>query len=84
MKTLIETKLDNFKLRFATEEDLSLILSFIRELADFEEMLHEVVATEEILKESINFYKQQGAVPMEDWTVYRVHDKALEKLAGEF
>jgi len=168
MKTLIETKLDNFKLRFATEEDVSLILSFIRELADFEEMLHEVVATEEILKESlferkvaeviigeldnkpvgfalffhnfstfigrpglyledlyvkpevrgkglgkillvflaklaierkcgrlewwcldwnessINFYKQQGAVPMDDWTVYRVHDKALEKLAGEF
>lgn len=168
MNTLIDTKLDNFKLRFAVEEDVSLILSFIRELADFEEMLHEVVATEEIIKESlferkvaeviigeldnkpvgfalffhnfstflgrpglyledlyvkpevrgnglgkmllaflaklalerkcgrlewwcldwnessINFYKQQGAVPMDDWTVYRVQDKGLVKLAGEF
>ena len=31
---------------------------------------------------SINFYKQMGAVPMDDWTVYRVHGEALDKLAG--
>ena len=32
--------------RFATESDVGLILQFIRELADYEKMLSEVVATE--------------------------------------
>jgi GNAT superfamily N-acetyltransferase len=168
MKPLIATKLQNFRIRFADEADVSLILSFIKELADYEGMLMEVVATEDILRESlferkmaeviigeldnkpvgfalyfhnfstflgrpglyledlyikpevrgrglgkillsflaklalerkcgrlewwcldwnecsIEFYKQQGAVPMDDWTVFRVHDVALDKLAGEF
>ena len=30
---------------------------------------------------SIEFYKAMGAVPMEDWTTFRVSGKALEKLA---
>lgn len=30
---------------------------------------------------SIKFYKKLGAVPMDDWTVYRVTDHALENLA---
>ena len=41
------------RIRPATIEDVSLILSFIRELADFERLSHEVVATEEILRESL-------------------------------
>ncbi|WP_354095394.1 GNAT family N-acetyltransferase [Clostridium gasigenes] len=165
---LIDTKLDDFKLRFAEIKDVSLILEFIRELADYEKMLHEVVTTEEVLIESlferkmaeviigeyknkpvafalffhnfstflgrpgtyledlyvkpemrgkgigkimlsflaklsverkcgrlewwcldwnepsIKFYKQMGAVPMDKWTVYRVHDDALDKLAMKF
>ncbi|MBB6624038.1 GNAT family N-acetyltransferase [Clostridium gasigenes] len=165
---LIDTKLDDFKLRFAEIKDVSLILEFIRELADYEKMLHEVVTTEEVLIESlferkmaeviigeyknkpvafalffhnfstflgrpgtyledlyvkpemrgkgigkimlsflaklsverkcgrlewwcldwnepsIKFYKQMGAVPMDEWTVYRVHDDALDKLAMKF
>jgi len=165
---IIDTKLEDFKLRFAETNDVPLILEFIRELADYEKMLHEVVATEEVLKESlferkmaeviigeyknkpvafalffhnfstflgrpgiyledlyvkpemrgkgigeimlsflaklaierkcgrlewwcldwnepsIQFYKKNGAVPMDEWTVYRVHDKALNKLAGKF
>jgi GNAT superfamily N-acetyltransferase len=32
---------------------------------------------------SINFYKSLGAVPMNDWTMYRVTGKALETLAEE-
>lgn len=36
--------------RFADEKDTGLILEFIRELADYEKMLPEVVATEELLK----------------------------------
>lgn len=33
---------------------------------------------------SIKFYKQMGAVPMEEWTVYRVTGKDLNGLASEF
>lgn len=168
MRPLIATKLQNYKLRFADETDVSLILSFIRELANYEGMLMKVVATEDILRESlferkmaeviiaelddkpvgfalffhnfstflgrpglyledlyikpevrgkglgkillsflaklaldrkcgrlewwcldwnessIEFYKQQGAVSMDDWTVFRVHDEALDDLANEF
>ncbi|WP_205623399.1 GNAT family N-acetyltransferase [Desulfosporosinus sp. HMP52] len=167
MKELMNTRLANFKLRFAKAEDIPLILSFIKELADYEKMLDQVVATEEILRESlfelkkaeiligeyedrpvafalffhnfstflgrpgiyledlyvkpemrgkgigkiilsqlakiaierkcgrlewwcldwnepsIEFYKSKGAVPMEDWTVYRVTNEALVKLAKD-
>ncbi len=165
---LIDTNLADLKLRFATEEDVPLILEFIKELADYENMLSEVTATEEILKKSlferktaeviigeyqgkpvafalyfynfstflgkpgiyledlyvkpglrrkgigttifsflaklclerkcgrlewwcldwnqpsINFYKQLGAVPMDEWTVYRVSNGELDSLAAKF
>ncbi|MHB8076089.1 GNAT family N-acetyltransferase [Desulfosporosinus fructosivorans] len=168
MKQLIDTNLEGFKLRFAEINDVSLILEFIKELASYEKMLHEVVATEEILRESlferkiaeviiaeyenqpigfalffhnfstflgkpgiyledlyvkpemrgkglgriilsflakialdrkcgrlewwcldwnepsVKFYKKLGAVPMDEWTVYRVDDEPLEKLAKKF
>jgi len=167
MKTFIDTSLPDFKLRFAEIEDVSLILGFIRELAEYEKMLPDVVATEDVLKESlfdrkmaeviigeykeepiafalffhnfstflgrpgiyledlyvkpemrgngmgkiilsylaklavdrkcgrlewwcldwnepsIKFYKKLGSVPMDDWTVYRVSDEALYKLASD-
>ena len=35
-------------------------------------------------KASIDFYKSIGAIPMDEWTVYRVCDKALVDLADEF
>jgi GNAT superfamily N-acetyltransferase len=165
MNSLVKTKVKNFYLRFAEEKDLSIILNFIKELADYEKLTAEVVATEEILKESlferkmaeviigefegkpvgfalffhnfstflgkpgiyledlyvkpqmrgkglgkamlsflselaierdcgrlewscldwnkssIDFYKNLQAVPMEDWTVYRLCDKSLSDLA---
>lgn len=165
---MIETKIEDFKIRFAKEEDVGLVLRFIKELADYEELLHEVVATEEILMEtlfvnkdaevviaefrdepvgfalffhnfstflgrpglyledlyiqpevrgkgfgkmlltfladlaiqrkcgrfewwcldwnepSIEFYKSIGAVPMDEWTVFRVNDQALIDLADKF
>lgn len=165
---VINTKLKDFKIRFAEINDVPLILEFIKELADYEKMLHEVVATEEVLMDSlferrmaeviigeykskpvafalffhnfstflgrpgiyledlyvkpefrgkgigkimlsflaklaverkcgrlewwcldwnepsIRFYKQMGAVSMDDWTVYRVHDEALNTLAMKF
>lgn len=168
MNKLIETKVKNFKIRFAEEKDLTLILIFIKELALYENLLDEVVATEEILRDSlfvrrkaeviigeyedrpvgfalffhnfstflgkpgiyledlyvrpvmrgkglgktmlsflaklalerdcgrlewwcldwnepsIKFYKHLGAKSMDDFTVYRVCDKALTELASEF
>ncbi|MDR3666549.1 MAG: GNAT family N-acetyltransferase [Ignavibacteriaceae bacterium] len=168
MKSIIDTGLSDYKLRFAEPSDVSLILEFIRELAEYEKMLHEVVATEEVLRESlferkiaeviigefqnqpvcfalffynfstflgkpgiyledlfvkpemrgkgigkimlsflaklaierkcgrlewwcldwnepsIKFYKNLGAIPMDDWTVYRVSDDELNKLASQF
>ena len=32
---------------------------------------------------AIGFYKKLGAVPMEDWTIFRVTDDALQRLAGQ-
>ena len=40
-------------IRTATREDVGLILQFIRELADYEKMLDQVIATEELLDEWI-------------------------------
>jgi len=40
-------------IRPATEADVALILSYIRELADFERLLHEVVATEDRLRQAL-------------------------------
>jgi GNAT superfamily N-acetyltransferase len=156
------------EIRVATEDDVPLVLSLIKELAEYERLSHEVVATEEMLRDSlfgerrvaevilgylgddpagfalffhnfstflckpgiyledlyvkpefrgagvgrallvclaklarergcgrlewwvldwnepaIRFYKALGAVPMEDWTVYRVMGEALDELAAE-
>ena len=49
----IDTKYDDFKLRETTVEDTSLILSFIKGIAEYEKMSNEVVATEEVLRKSI-------------------------------
>ena len=168
MHSVIDTKITEFKLRFAESKDIALILGFIRELAVYEKMLDEVMATEDGLRESIferkmaeviigeynnkpigfalffhnfstflgrpgiyledlyvkpemrgkgigkiilsflaklaierkcgrlewacldwnepsvKFYKQLGAVPMDDWTGYRVYDQGLDKLASGF
>jgi GNAT superfamily N-acetyltransferase len=154
------------EIRVATEDDVPLILALIKELAEYERLSHEVVATEEMLRDSlfgerrvaevlighhegepvgfalffhnfstflgkpgiyledlyvrqgcrgmgfgrallarlaklarergcgrlewwvldwnepaIRLYKAIGAVPMEDWTVYRVTVEALDELA---
>lgn len=165
----IETTLPDFKLRQATIDDCALILGFIQELAEYEKLAHEVVATVEILEEtlfgprayaevyigeyqgkavgyalffhnfstftgrpgiyledlyvqpamrgkgfgkcllaylaklavernctrvewsvldwnepSIQFYRSIGAIPMDEWTVQRLHGDALESFAREF
>ena len=155
---------EHFQIRKATREDVSLIFSFIKELAEYEKMSNDVIATEEILEEwifnknhaqaligeyegapvgfalyfynfstfigraglyiediyikpemrgkgfgktffhtltnialelgcgrmewscldwnkpSIDFYRSMGAIPMEEWTVYRLTEEAMRKL----
>jgi len=58
---VISTSNEKFKLRFAENKDIQLILSFIKELAEYEKLLDEVVATEEILYESL-FVKKAAEV----------------------
>ena len=44
---------DRFQVAAATEGDVPVILRFIRELAEYEKLAHEVVATEDGLRESL-------------------------------
>ena len=41
------------EIRSATEDDVPLILSLIKELAEYERLSHEVVATEELLRDAL-------------------------------
>ncbi|MCQ2970546.1 Acetyltransferase (GNAT) family protein [Methanobrevibacter gottschalkii] len=45
--------MSQFSIRFAEKEDVSLVLQFITELAEYEKMLNEVIASEELLNEWI-------------------------------
>jgi GNAT superfamily N-acetyltransferase len=45
--------MDNTRFRFATKQDVGLILSFIKKLAEYEKMSNQVIATEESLSEWI-------------------------------
>jgi GNAT superfamily N-acetyltransferase len=158
---------DALEIRPATADDVPLVLSFVKQLADYEKLAHMVVATEASLREALfgeqpgaevllafadgepvgfavyfhnfstflgrrglwledifvrperrghgygkalllavariarergcgrfewaaldwntpacEFYRSLGAVPLEDWTMFRVTGPALEKLAG--
>ncbi|MBE5949308.1 MAG: GNAT family N-acetyltransferase [Lachnospiraceae bacterium] len=53
--------MSNSNFRYAKETDVALILYFIKELAAYEKMSDEVVATEELLKEWI-FEKKKAEV----------------------
>lgn len=50
-----------FDYRFATKDDCALILKFIKDLAQYEKMSDEVVATEDLLHEWV-FEKQKAEV----------------------
>ena len=53
--------MSNTQFRFATENDVALILEFIKGLAEYEKMSSDVVATEELLREWI-FEKKKAEV----------------------
>ena len=47
------TNTNDFSLRLATAKDTALILEFIKELADYEKMSDQVIATEELLHDTL-------------------------------
>ena len=49
-----------FSIRFATNADVPTVLRFIKELADYEKLPHEVTATEELLRQNL-FGERPGA-----------------------
>ena len=57
----MDKKIEVFSIRFAEEKDVRLILKFIKGIAEYEKMLDEVVATEELLREWV-FEKQSARV----------------------
>ena len=56
------TDVSGFQIQAATKADVPIILSFIKKLADYERLSHEVVATEEILRETL-FGRQRQKAP---------------------
>ena len=56
----ITTGIDGFVIRKTGEDDIPLILEFIRKLAAYEKLMHEVTATEELLRKSL-FGKEKVA-----------------------
>lgn len=53
MVPFLSNQVTNFQIRQATEQDVPLVLSFIRQLAEYERMSDEAVMTEEILRRSL-------------------------------
>ncbi|MED5386530.1 MAG: N-acetyltransferase, partial [Pseudomonadota bacterium] len=49
----ISTSLKEFMIRDTTVDDCDLILNFIKELAEYERLSHEVTATRETLQETL-------------------------------
>ena len=61
MMSTKEENLNNFLIRYAEKSDIKQILQFIKELADYEKLSDEVVATEELLNEWL-FEKKKAEV----------------------
>jgi GNAT superfamily N-acetyltransferase len=49
-------------IKAATVDDVPIILGFIKELAEYEKLSHEVVATEELLRETLFGERQVGEI----------------------
>ncbi len=43
----------DLQIRFATADDVALVLMFVRKLAEYERLSHEVVATEDLLRQTL-------------------------------
>ncbi len=59
---VIPTKIDGFMIRHAEESDVPLILWFVKELANYEKLSHEVLATEDDFRQYLFGEKQFAEV----------------------
>ncbi len=69
MDRSIRTKIIGLTLRFATADDIPVILELIKELADYEKLSHEVMATEEMLKKSLFGERPVAEVIIADYLI---------------
>jgi len=58
---------DSLKIRTAEASDCDLILSFIKGLAEYEKLAHEVVATPELLKQNLFGANSKAEVLIAEW-----------------
>ena len=61
-----ETNIQDYKIRLAEEKDTELILNFILELAEYEKLNNKVIATEEILFDSL-FVRHEAEVIISEY-----------------
>ncbi len=59
---IMDTPIDSFKIRYATENDVELILKFITSLAIYEHMENQVTATKELLLNSLFIEKRAEVI----------------------
>jgi len=62
VKQQTQTRIPGFVIRVAEKEDAGLILHFIKGLAEYEKLSHEVTATEELLRETLFGARQVAEV----------------------
>jgi GNAT superfamily N-acetyltransferase len=62
----LNTQSAPFEIRPAAESDVPVILAFIKKLADYERLSHEVVATEELLRQTLFGERRVGEVAIAD------------------
>ncbi len=75
----------SFLIRAALPGDEGLVLSLVRELADYERLENLGCFEWSVLdwnEPSIRFYKSMGARLMKDWRICRVEDEALRRLGA--
>ena len=78
-----------FTIRPARPDEAGLVLEFIRKLAVYEKCADDVVADEATIYQSpfversaeVVFAEEEGAVPLSDWTVQRLDERALKAFA---
>jgi len=64
---MADNSINDFSIRPAKESDVTLVLSFIRGLAEYEELSHEVVATENTLRKTLFGSHPKAEVLIGDW-----------------
>lgn len=62
MDATIQTKIPGFTLRFAEVEDITLLLDFIKRLADYEKKLDQVHITEDDLRQNMFTHRYAEAI----------------------